>query len=110
FVDLVFDEWLLTREDHADEAGIQRLLEFPNELGGIGAGVEGRDQVLSGFVEEPDRAFVSSGVAEAALDGLAHERIEQGAELFGMNGRGHLLQAVRESGLELRKSGGGEKV
>src|SRR5580765_5946903 len=100
---LVLKKRLLAREDHADYASLQRLLEFSNQLIGMGSGVPRRDKKFTRLVQEPDSAFVSARFGEPVLNGLAHQRIEQRTELLGLNASRNPLQAFRESAFQFEK-------
>src|SRR5881396_2429056 len=77
FPDFIFQERLFARENHAYESGIERLLEFAHEARGVRAGVPGGHEKFAGLIDEPNSAFVRSGLGKSAFERLAHERIEQ---------------------------------
>lgn len=104
FPDLVFEKRLLAGKDHANDAGLQRLFEFADELVSIRAGIPGGNEKFTGLIQEPDGAFVGAGFGEAMFDGLAQQRIEERTELLGLNACGNTFEPLREDGLQLRKS------
>lgn len=75
--DFVLQKWLLTGEHHANQPGLQRLLEFADQLVSVWAAIPGGDEMFTRLIEQPDGAFIRAGFGEAVLERLAHEGIEQ---------------------------------
>ena len=107
---LVFEEGLFGRENHADEAGVEGLFELADEFIGIRASVVGRNEIFAGLIHEPDGAFVRAGLDEALAQDLAHEGIENIREFFGMNAGADSEQPIVKDRLQLLESGLGQDV
>src|SRR4051812_1040549 len=53
FPDFVLEERLLAGEYHTNDARVQRLFEFTDQLVSVRAGIPGRDKKFGSLIEEP---------------------------------------------------------
>ena len=73
---------LLTGEHHADQAGLQRLPESPDELIRLRTGVDRRHKEFRGIIDQPDCAFMRAGLRHAVAEDVEQQGIDQRGELL----------------------------